>query len=249
MKIIMTTPLTVIVTLAVSISLSRAAEIVQWGEPGGTEDISTGEISDGPSGGVTGTYVAGLTSTQMSGPDYYPNAVGRNPAFNANWSGSSAGKVEIRGPGQYFSVPRNGNGSLAVSYIWEDGTSMTADSLNLSKFTIQSLQRTNDRDYNVRFIFQDKSDNWYISEQFNFIKGGHYNEISVDADSIQWFKYTPFVDGADEIGPEANPILSSYKSVGFRTFDPGDDSESAIDLHEEVRIRYFQVTTTPDSPK
>ncbi len=249
MKTIHTTFLTVIATLAISTSRSHAAEIVHWGEPGGATDISTGTVSDGPAGAVTDTYIEGATSTPMSYRDYYPNATGRNPIFNANWSSSGTGKVEVREEGQYFSVSRNGAGSLAVSYIWENGTSMTADEGILSTFTVESRQRTNDRDYSVRFIFQDTSNNWYISEQFDFIKGVNYNEISVDAGSIKWFHYTPFVGGTDEIGVAATPNLSSYKAVGFRTLDPGDDSDSAFDSHEEVRNRYFQVTTTsaPDN--
>ncbi len=239
--------LTILATLSVSASLSYAAEIVQWGEPGGATDIATtGTVSDGPAGAVTGTYTEGATSTPMSYLDYYPNAAGRNPTFNANWSSSETGKVEVREEGQYFSVPRNGTGSLAVSYIWENGTSMTADGGILSTFTVESRQRSNDRDYSVRFIIQDTSNKWYISEQFDFLKGRDFNEISVDARSINWFHYTPFFGGTDEIGVAATPNLSSYKAVGFRTLDPGDDSDSAVDLHEEVRTRYFQVTTTPD---
>lgn len=242
-------PLTIVATLAIGILISDAAEIVQWGEPGGGSDISTGAISDGPVDAVTGTYIAGEIATQTSCPDYYPNAAGRNPAFNATWSSAGSGRVEVREEGQYFSVPRNGMGSLAVSYIWENGISMTADGEALSTFTVQSRQRSNDRDYSVRFIFQDTSDNWYISEQFDFVKGVDYSEISVDANSIKWFTYTPFVAGEDEIGTSANPSLGSYKAVGFRTLDVGDDSESAIDSHEEVRTRFFQATTTTGSSK
>lgn len=234
-----------LVTLFVS-TVSHAAEIVQWGEPGGATDIADTETgSDGPAGAVTGTYTEGATSTPMSYLNYYPNAAGRNPTFNANWSSSGTGTVEVREDGQFFSVPRNGDGSLAVSYIWENGTSMTADEGTLSTFTVESRQRSNDRDYSVRFIFQDTSNKWYISEQFDFIRGRDFNEISVDAKSIKWFHYTPFFGGTDEIGGAATPDLSSFKAVGFRTLDPGDDSETAVDVHEEVRTRYFQVTTTP----
>jgi hypothetical protein len=237
--------LAILTTLGISTSPSHAAEIVRWGKSGGATDISAG-VSDGPVGAVTDTYLAGEISTQKSNPNYYPNATGSNPAFNADWSSSGSGTVEVRDDGQYFSVPRNGAGSLAVSYIWENGASMTADGGMLSTFTVQSRQRTNDRDYSVRFIYQDTSNNWYISEQFDFTKGGGFNEISVDARRIKWFVYTPFVGGTDKIGSAATPTLRSYKAVGFRTLDPGDDSDSAIDPHDEIRNRYFQVTTTPD---
>lgn len=232
--------------------------IVQWGEPGGSTDIVTGNLDLS----ITTTYSEGTAISPTA--SYYPNATGRTPVFN----GARASVPYAGGAYRaYDSTPDYlGLGLLTRTDPWDPATMpyetntfiLVWESANfldvggpstLVSFSFEDRLGSDGSgagdSATYRYLLQDKNGDFHISQEFDLgatdtvaHSYGHY------AGELTWSAYTPFNGVSDSIGATTTPELDRFKAIGLHTSTVDPTTNWAL-----RKIQYFHVSVILVDPE
>ncbi|MDF7825542.1 beta-galactosidase [Pontiellaceae bacterium B12227] len=210
--------------------------IIQWGEVGG----DTGIVTNNQSFIFKSiTYVGNTNANPVVGADYYPVNTNRSPRFNtAASSNGNAKEISDKDSGDIIRSGKN-QATYDCMYVWDllpdGGTAGLVSLAAEARFSMFGGSGTG----TVHWIVQKESGDWYASAGLQLTQyhanAASFPTLSVDEPSgLNWYNFTPLVNGYGSIGSLAIIDMKNVKSVGLYY----DLSGSGVNIYAD--LRYFQ---------
>ena len=207
-----------------------APTIVQWGELGGTSDIVTNSLNYL---NVSTTFLAGRECSPTNST-YYTNSVARSPVFNFAADNQFGDRRILEGSPDTLSIG-HGKRVRKAMYLWE---TFLTNNTELSAMAIETKYANSTTNGSYRFVMRQGTNTYFISQAFD-MTGNWSDGSDVDASSLTWYSFTPFVSAVETIGTNAvTNTLSDVTAVGCYVEVLGPSYISNL-------IRYFRATANP----
>ncbi|MGB0371405.1 MAG: hypothetical protein ACPGN3_08640 [Opitutales bacterium] len=215
--------------------------MVRWGQASGQLDI-VNSYWVRPEGPDT-TFQVTNPITPSVGGSYYSESAGYSPVFYGAGSSESAvfainnlpytDRIEYRKKSSQGDV-------FSGMLVWNDFL-VNAGYLEQLRLEIQEDHWSNDSYF--RWVIQDALGNWYVSTEREY-----HNDLYIDqAAVLNWYSFTPFVDGDVVIGDFPVSVdLLNVASLGFY-FESTDKDEAERNIGAYVRYFAATVSETPPS--
>ncbi|QBG46448.1 hypothetical protein EGM51_03190 [Verrucomicrobia bacterium S94] len=198
--------------------------LLQWGAPGGEQDIVTATVNFSEPSPIT--YVEGETNSPAVGPDYYPNSTDRSPLFNYA-CGAAYGNAsiweDVAGDAIYFGKNQP---EYEAMVTW--GEFLEEPTL-VKNLEIEIGYLNSATNGTVRFLVKSASSgNWYASEAMEVT--GSYATLNRSLESLSWFSFTPLNGGVGAVGSVASIDNTDIASVGFYAVLQGNGGFQAVQV-------------------
>lgn len=187
---------------------------------------------------VPTTFKPGAVSNPPQGTNYYPQASGCSPFFNAAANHAPIAGISLAFPGAAAQINiGTGRTNFQQMVVWEqfqtNATALTSLALKLFAY---GPGFTNG---NYSFLIQKSTDQWYASAPVALTKARYTDGEPVDPKTLTWHEFTPLTDGQGTIGPVRAIDMTGVRTVGYYSNMDGDGK------YIGTYTLYFQAKASP----
>lgn len=201
------------IALVLAVGAQADEVIVQWGELNGDTNMVAAPTKLAT---VSTTYTPRTESNPPAGTNYYANATGRSPVFNATANDSPVSVISIAHPGAAAQITvGTGQTNFQQMVVWEkfptENTTLTSLAMKLFPYGYGFTNGTHS------FVLQKSTGQWYASAPVALVYEAYTSGDAIDPATLSWHEFTPVTNGVGAIGAPAKIDMKDVQAVGYYT--------------------------------